>query len=235
MENTKKYDSYFQEDIQKPNDEPKKKEAKKEYKIPFSKPRSIQKEKQYEEPPANTKNIIKDINDMKTLSLEELNQLPYSRNELKPWNSSNKNIENFDSLDQLYETYGNDLEYEVVDLQDLKNFMGEEFDDNMIIPSEDQIESLEKEVQADPQNFNTLMKLIYAYKDTNKKDKLKQTREHTASLFPLSEEMWKDWIKDEMAEIKPDDITKKYEFIDIMFKRAIRDFYCKHFLINHYY
>jgi hypothetical protein len=45
-------------------------------------------------------------------------------------------------------------------------------------------------------------------------------------LFPLSEEIWKDWIKDELSEIKQEDYQKKYEFIDIMFKRALKDFYC---------
>jgi len=230
MENSKKYDSYFQEEPSKSINDSTKREKKKEsnldYKMPLAKPRKTQVDHfQKPESPNDKKKIIKDVNDLKSMDLEELSQLPYTRKELKNFNLGN-NIENYDSLDQIYETYGTDLDYEVVDMEELKNYIGADFDENMIIPSEDQIATLEKEMQADPQNFNTLLKLIYVYKETNKKEKLQSIREHTASLFPLSEDLWKEWINDELSQIHQDDLTKKYEFIDLMFRRAISDFHC---------
>ena len=232
MENSNKYDSYFNEEPSKPieeknKNEVKKKQPNKEFQMPISINRNNVKDRKIEQQPQPQGKIIKDKNDSKTMNLDELSKLPYSRSELKASKNDPNNVEHFDSIEHLYETYGNEIEYEMVDLQDLKKFMGAEFDENLIVPSEEQIEKLEKEMQEDPQNFNTLLKLIYVYRETKHKEKLKQIREHTAALFPLSEEIWKDWIKDELAEIKQDDFQKKYEFIDLMFKRALKDFYCK--------
>jgi hypothetical protein len=207
-------------------------EKKKEfYKAPFSKPRRSSNDN-FERPeaPISSRKLIKDVYDLKEMNMEEMNH-----NNIENTTHTSKGVEKYESLDHLYQTYDDEnMEYEVVDLQDLQNFLGNEFKEELLnMPVEEQIALLEKEFEEDPQNYNTLYKLIYMYRTNKQKDKLKQMREHTLNLFPLGEDMWKEWIEDELNELNVEDFEKKYEFIQTMFQRALKDFYCKIYLINY--
>lgn len=237
MSDSNKYVSYFDDEEMQDAEAPieNKKVAKTQmqekggtYKMPLAKPRKTSNDDfSKPEPPAVHRKVIKDIKDMQDFSLEELSSLPYSNSRY-----SNKSLEKFDNVGQLYQKYQNDenFDYEVMGVQDLKQLMGEDFNENLLMESgspEEDISILEAEFEKEPDNYEVLYKLIYMYKETNQKEKLRQMREHTFSLYPLGDDMWKDWIKDELADISPEDFDNKYSIIESHFNRSLRDFCCK--------
>lgn len=120
-------------------------------------------------------------------------------------------------------------EYEVIGYQDL-NFLtqGEESTIENL-PLDQQIVQLESQLQANPQDYDIMYKLIYLYRSSSDKEKLKSMREYTVSLYPISDDMWKEWINDELTEIKishGNSFNKRLEVISL-FQKALKDFLCK--------
>jgi hypothetical protein len=240
MSESSKYSSYFDDEDDENNHGGDKQENKKydssannNYKAPISKVSNRNDNKIYTEkikfefnkpePLDMHKKILKDVHDRKEnkYSLEELSSFPFSGNNDFP-------VEKFSSLEELYQQYGdeNDMEYEVVPMQDLKDLMGDKLNPLLGNSYESYITSLEEEYSKDPENYEILNKLIFIYRETKNKEKLKQMREHTLSLFPLFEDMWKNWIDDDLADIPADDFDRKYQMITTHYLRALQDFQC---------
>jgi len=149
-------------------------------------------------------------------------------------------IEYYENLEDLIKANNDDenMEYDLVGMDELQNYLVggiEDFDFDykkmMIEEPAKEIEKFEKDFAQDPLNYETLYKLIYLYRETKNQEKLKYFRNYTQMYFPISDDMWKDWIKDELIDINknnPDNFDLKVQLIDI-FERALRDFYCKLF------
>lgn len=201
------------------------------YKIPFSKPRKNSSEI-FEKPnqPSVHRKIIKDVQDLQELDLEQLYSQPYS-NLKYAGDKSDKSIEHFESIDDLLDKY-DDEEYEIVGMNQIQQYLGKTEKDPMLDEIErgtpdEQISYLEKQFELEKENYEILYKLIYLYRTHGHKEKLKQMREYTLNLFPFGDDMWKEWINDELKEFSQDDFDKKYLLIQTHFERAIKDFYCK--------
>ena len=155
-------------------------------------------------------------------------------------------IEYFENMEELMDANNeDDMEYQLLDFNDLKNYINSDeealeydYDLNGVHTEsiETQNENLENLFKEDPQNYETLYKLIYLYKESKNKEKLKFYRNYTQAYFPISDDMWKEWINDELIEInindKNDQNTKnpniflqKLIIIDL-YEKALRDFYC---------
>ncbi|KOM49302.1 hypothetical protein LR48_Vigan08g012900 [Vigna angularis] len=61
------------------------------------------------------------------------------------------------------------------------------------------LESLQTELAANPSNYDGHLQYIKLLRRTGDVDKLIRAREAMSELFPLSPEMWHQWIKDELS------------------------------------
>lgn len=150
---------------------------------------------------------------------------------------SEQDIEYYKNFEDLMEANEDEeMEYELMDLSELQKYIqgtGEEALDlnfkPISIDPQKEIENLENSHKEDPLNYENLYKLIYLYRDTKNYEKLKYFRTYTQMYFPLSDDMWKEWIKDELIDINknnPDNFELRLQIIDL-FEKALRDFYCK--------
>ncbi|KAK7328362.1 hypothetical protein VNO77_22467 [Canavalia gladiata] len=62
-----------------------------------------------------------------------------------------------------------------------------------------QLESLETELAANPSNYDAHLQYIKLLRRMGDVDKLSRAREAMSELFPLSPEMWRQWISDELS------------------------------------
>jgi hypothetical protein len=127
-------------------------------------------------------------------------------------------VEHFDSIDELQEKYG---DCELLNVET----MGEILAEQMLVDEEEMDPAvLEEKYQEDPFDFNVLVRLILFYRESGQIDKLEEMRNHTISYFPLSEEMWLDWIKDKKSGMKKDEVGNIIVILNFM-RKALSDFY----------
>ncbi|XP_032899062.1 squamous cell carcinoma antigen recognized by T-cells 3 isoform X2 [Amblyraja radiata] len=102
---------------------------------------------------------------------------------------------------------------------------GEEMDDSSDDEQENEaeIQRLEEQLSISAYDYNCHIDLIKLLRQEGELVKLRCARQTMSELFPLTEELWLDWLKDEirMAE-KPHDREKVYE----LFEKAIKDYIC---------
>lgn len=193
-----------------------------EYKMPFPKNKTKK-----ENGNNNNANNSKALNDNNKNNSVDTN----------PENDLGEQVEYYENIDELMKANSDEnMEYDLVGLDELQEYLaggveGLDFElkDIEIEDPEKEIEKLEKNFNEDPLNYETLYKLIYLYRETKNAEKLKYFRNYTQMYFPISDDMWKEWIKDELIEINknnPDNFELKVQLIDL-FERALRDFYCK--------
>ncbi|XP_062890196.1 squamous cell carcinoma antigen recognized by T-cells 3 [Mobula hypostoma] len=89
--------------------------------------------------------------------------------------------------------------------------------------NEAEIQRLEEQLSISAYDYNCHVDLIKLLRQEGELEKLQSARQKMSELFPLTEELWLDWLKDEirMAE-EPHDREKIYE----LFERAIKDYIC---------
>jgi hypothetical protein len=166
----------------------------------------------------------------KNLKKKDEFQIPLSKRKKSEEEEINIVAGNIDNEQGHEQTY-------VVDIEDLKKYFGEDFNEKMLLDIQGEnepldLEDLENQFKEDPFNYDTLYKLISVYREKGMKDQLREIREYTIRYFPFSDEMWKEWIKDELAEIRNsanNSFDERYKLIE-KFKQAFSDFYCKYFL-----
>ncbi|TKS78710.1 Squamous cell carcinoma antigen recognized by T-cells 3 [Collichthys lucidus] len=108
--------------------------------------------------------------------------------------------------------------------------MGEEnSDDEEDDSSEDEkeneaeIQRLEEQLSINAFDYNCHVDLIKLLKQEGELFRLRKARQKMSELFPLTEEIWLDWLKDEirLTEEEPNR-EKVYE----LFERAVKDYIC---------
>ncbi|XP_069769074.1 squamous cell carcinoma antigen recognized by T-cells 3 [Narcine bancroftii] len=89
--------------------------------------------------------------------------------------------------------------------------------------NEAEIQRLEEQLSISAFDYNCHVDLIKLLRQEGELVKLQCARQKMSELFPLTEELWLDWLKDEirMAE-EPHDREKVYE----LFEKAIKDYIC---------
>jgi len=194
-----------------------------EYKIPFPKNKTKK-----ENGSNNNSNAAVDIKTKITSSNIKINN--------NPEKTSDEQVEYYENLDELMKSNSDEnMEYDLIGLDELQEYLtggveGLDLDykDMETEEPEKEIEKLEKDYNEEPLNYETLYKLIYLYRETKNDEKLKYFRNYTQMYFPISDDMWKEWLKDELIDINknnPDNFELKIELIDL-FERALRDFNC---------
>lgn len=107
--------------------------------------------------------------------------------------------------------------------------MGDENSDDEVDSSEDEkeneaeIQRLEEQLSINAFDYNCHVDLIKLLKQEGELFRLRKARQKMSELFPLTEEIWLDWLKDEirLTEEEPNR-EKVYE----IFERAVKDYTC---------
>ncbi|NXB01357.1 SART3 protein, partial [Cnemophilus loriae] len=89
--------------------------------------------------------------------------------------------------------------------------------------NEAEIQRLEEQLSINAFDYNCHLDLIKLLRQEGELVKLRRARQKMSELFPLTEEIWLDWLKDEIkmaSEIS--DREKVYE----LFERAVKDYIC---------
>ncbi|XP_058491737.1 squamous cell carcinoma antigen recognized by T-cells 3 [Solea solea] len=108
--------------------------------------------------------------------------------------------------------------------------MGEEnTDDEEDDSSEDEreneaeIQRLEEQLSINAFDYNCHVDLIKLLKQEGELCRLRKARQKMSELFPLTEEIWLDWLKDEIRLTEEESNREKvYE----LFERAVKDYIC---------
>ncbi|XP_071479230.1 squamous cell carcinoma antigen recognized by T-cells 3-like [Diadema antillarum] len=84
-----------------------------------------------------------------------------------------------------------------------------------------EISHLLEEVNTNPYQYDAHLKLITLLRQTGELEKLRQARQNMSELFPLTGELWMQWIQDELKLLGEGD---ERERIMDLFERAVKDY-----------
>uniref|UniRef100_A0A8C5LQW6 Spliceosome associated factor 3, U4/U6 recycling protein n=1 Tax=Leptobrachium leishanense TaxID=445787 RepID=A0A8C5LQW6_9ANUR len=89
--------------------------------------------------------------------------------------------------------------------------------------NEAEIQRLEEQLSINAFDYNCHVDLIKLLRQEGELERLRRARQKMSELFPLTEEIWLDWLKDEMKVEEEDSSREKvYE----LFQRAVKDYIC---------
>ncbi|XP_051520916.1 squamous cell carcinoma antigen recognized by T-cells 3 [Myxocyprinus asiaticus] len=89
--------------------------------------------------------------------------------------------------------------------------------------NEAEIQRLEEQLSINAFDYNCHVDLIKLLRQEGKLHRLRKARQKMSELFPLTEEIWLDWLKDEIRLTEDEsDREKVYE----LFERALKDYVC---------
>uniref|UniRef100_A0A673GQS1 Spliceosome associated factor 3, U4/U6 recycling protein n=1 Tax=Sinocyclocheilus rhinocerous TaxID=307959 RepID=A0A673GQS1_9TELE len=89
--------------------------------------------------------------------------------------------------------------------------------------NEAEIQRLEEQLSINVFDYNCHVDLIKLLRQEGKLHRLRKARQKMSELFPLTEEIWLDWLKDEIRVTEDEsDREKVYE----LFERAVKDYVC---------
>ncbi|XP_046840830.1 squamous cell carcinoma antigen recognized by T-cells 3-like [Xenia sp. Carnegie-2017] len=109
---------------------------------------------------------------------------------------------------------------------DVQMKMREENDDEVTssddeMPEDSQVTELREFLENSPFHYESHLKLIQALREIGDLDKTRQARETMSRMFPLTPEIWLEWIKDEMPLSC---ITEQKTYIHDLFEKAVQDY-----------
>lgn len=94
---------------------------------------------------------------------------------------------------------------------------------------DEEIKALQKSLVEEPYNYSTHLTLINKLRTLGKMDLLRAARETMSSIYPLTTELWLNWIDDEIKLAT----TSDYEADVIkLYEQAVNDYVCK--FLPHY-
>ncbi|NP_001016732.1 squamous cell carcinoma antigen recognized by T-cells 3 [Xenopus tropicalis] len=89
--------------------------------------------------------------------------------------------------------------------------------------NEAEIQRLEEQLSINAFDYNCHVDLIKLLRQEGELERLRRARQKMSELFPLTEEIWLDWLKDEMKVADEGSYREKvYE----LFERAVKDYIC---------
>ncbi|XP_068268703.1 squamous cell carcinoma antigen recognized by T-cells 3 isoform X1 [Nyctibius grandis] len=89
--------------------------------------------------------------------------------------------------------------------------------------NEAEIQRLEEQLSINAFDYNCHLDLIKLLRQEGELVKLRRARQKMSELFPLTEEIWLDWLKD---EIKMASESSEREKVYDLFERAVKDYIC---------
>ncbi|XP_054629894.1 squamous cell carcinoma antigen recognized by T-cells 3 isoform X1 [Dunckerocampus dactyliophorus] len=89
--------------------------------------------------------------------------------------------------------------------------------------NEAEIQRLEEQLSINAFDYNCHVDLIKLLKQEGELVRLRKARQKMSELFPLTEEIWLDWLKD---EIRLNEEEPNREKVNELFERAVKDYIC---------
>lgn len=96
----------------------------------------------------------------------------------------------------------------------------EDSDDNEAI-HDPRIQQLELQVASNPYHYDSHVELVKLLRESGDLDRLRDAREGMSKIFPLTEELWLEWLKDEIPLAC---IPEQREKVTALFERAVKDY-----------
>ncbi|XP_072520466.1 squamous cell carcinoma antigen recognized by T-cells 3 [Salminus brasiliensis] len=90
--------------------------------------------------------------------------------------------------------------------------------------NEAEIQRLEEQLSINAFDYNCHVDLIKLLRQEGKLHRLRKARQKMSELFPLTEEIWLDWLKDEIGLTEGEDAER--EKIYELFEKAVKDYIC---------
>ena len=85
-----------------------------------------------------------------------------------------------------------------------------------------ELATLNAKVQENPFNYQSHIDYINLAREYGNLDHLRSARQKMSEVFPLTEQLWLDWLGDEQ-KLLTTDVTKKQELVEL-FERAVNDY-----------
>ncbi|CAF0786412.1 unnamed protein product [Didymodactylos carnosus] len=131
-------------------------------------------------------------------------------------------------IDNPDEMEANEEQEEEDDLGSTSSDEGEMDDKNGIVNDEQQEAELEKmktSITENPYNYQSYLDYIALSKKYNSLDHIRYSRQQMSDLFPLTEQLWLDWLKDEEDLLKSSiDIEGDRLKLVQLYEKAINDY-----------
>ncbi|XP_028681170.2 squamous cell carcinoma antigen recognized by T-cells 3 [Erpetoichthys calabaricus] len=89
--------------------------------------------------------------------------------------------------------------------------------------NEAEIQRLEEQLSINAYDYNCHVDLIKLLRQEGELVRLRRARQKMSELFPLTEEIWLDWLRDEMRVAEDEDDREK---VCELFEKAIKDYIC---------
>ncbi|XP_041347974.1 squamous cell carcinoma antigen recognized by T-cells 3-like isoform X2 [Gigantopelta aegis] len=86
---------------------------------------------------------------------------------------------------------------------------------------EKEILEIQEKLKQSPYSYDLHVQLIKVLSQAGELDPLREAREHMRSIYPLTEELWLDWLRD---EIKVSSTNEDREKIENLFEKAVLDY-----------
>lgn len=96
----------------------------------------------------------------------------------------------------------------------------EDSDDNEAV-HDPRIQQLELQVASNPYHYDSHVELVKLLRESGDLDRLRDAREGMNKIFPLTEELWLEWLKDEIPLAC---IPEQREKVAALFERAVKDY-----------
>lgn len=88
-----------------------------------------------------------------------------------------------------------------------------------------EIAALEKQIESTPPDYSLHLKLIEICRSSGELEKLQKCRQNMRNSFPLTPNLWLDWIKDEISTLQNDDSDQQnHDVIKSLFDLAVEDY-----------
>lgn len=96
----------------------------------------------------------------------------------------------------------------------------DESDDNEVV-HDPKVQQLELQVAGNPYHYDSHVELIKLLRQSGDLDKVRNARDGMSKIFPLTEELWSEWLKDEIPLAC---IPEQREKVKALFERAVKDY-----------
>lgn len=97
-----------------------------------------------------------------------------------------------------------------------------------------EVERLEAAISESPYYYEYHVSLIKCLRQSTEREKLRIARERMSKVFPLTEELWLQWIADEqMNDDDDDDDHLHHTFIESLYEKAVRDYMSARIWLNY--
>ncbi|KAJ7387452.1 positive regulation of histone deubiquitination [Desmophyllum pertusum] len=84
-----------------------------------------------------------------------------------------------------------------------------------------QIQQLELQVEKSPYHYDSHVELIKLLRESGDLDRVRNAREGMSKIFPLTQDLWSEWLKDEIPLAC---IPEQREKVIALFERAVKDY-----------